>query len=118
MLRDKPAKLLVLRTGRFRAANESGVTLSNMQFMMFCLLLLAVTPARSTPATSSTFETDVRPILEKHCQPCHFPGGKMYGHLPFDRPSTVLTLGEKMFTRIKDEHERAVIRKFLAEEKK
>ena len=84
---------------------------------MFCILLLAVAAARSTPATGGTFDSEVRPILEKHCQPCHFPGGKMYAHLPFDRPATIVTLGEKMFTRIKNEHERAVIRKFLAEEK-
>lgn len=57
----------------------------------------------------------VRPILNARCQPCHFPGGKVYEHLPFDRPETIRTLGEKMFTRIKDEQERAVLRSFLAQ---
>ena len=60
------------------------------------------------------FQRDVRPILDR-CQPCHFTGGKMYGKLPFDRPETVVRLGTKIFTRIKDEQQRAVIRQFLAQ---
>ena len=63
------------------------------------------------------FGKDVKPILESRCQPCHFPGGKMYGRLPFDRPSTIVTLGEKLFSRIKDEPSRVIIRRFLAERK-
>jgi len=62
------------------------------------------------------FQTQVRPILEARCQPCHFAGGKMYARLPFDRPETIRTLGEKMFTRIKDEREVALIRSFLAQQ--
>ena len=63
-----------------------------------------------------SFETQIRPILEKRCQPCHFTGGKMYARMPFDRPQTIRTLGEKMFTRIKDPKEQAVLRAFLAQE--
>jgi hypothetical protein len=59
------------------------------------------------------FETQVRPILENRCSPCHFPGGKMYDRLPFDRPGTIRVLGTALFTRIHDEEERAVIRAFL-----
>ena len=59
------------------------------------------------------FETQVRPILERRCNPCHFPGGKMYDRLPFDRPETIRVLGTALFTRIHDEEERAVIRAFL-----
>lgn len=62
------------------------------------------------------FDTQIRPILEKRCQPCHFAGGKVYAKLPFDRPQTIRTLGEKMFTRIKDEQERALLRAFFAQE--
>ena len=61
------------------------------------------------------FNSEVRPIFEKRCQPCHFPGGKMYQRLPFDRPETIVRLNTKVFTRIKNEKERAVIRRFLAE---
>ena len=60
------------------------------------------------------FTTQVRPILAR-CQPCHFSGGTMYERLPFDRPETVTKLGEKLFTRIRAENERQIIREFLAE---
>jgi hypothetical protein len=59
------------------------------------------------------FNTQIRPVLESRCQPCHFAGGKMYAALPFDQPRTIRTLGEKMFTRIKDEQ--ALLRSFLAQ---
>ena len=64
------------------------------------------------------FAAEIQPILESHCQPCHFPGGKMYERLPFDRGETIVGLGEKMFTRIKDEGEQGVIREFLAQEER
>jgi hypothetical protein len=37
--------------------------------------------------------------------------------LPFDRAETVVKLGAKLFTRIKDEHQRDLIRRFLAEQR-
>ena len=64
---------------------------------------------------SADFARDVRPILERRCQPCHFEGGKMYERLPFDRPETISKLGEKLFTRIKAPDEQKVIRAFLAQ---
>ena len=67
-----------------------------------------------TQKEPSEFEAKVRPILDQHCQPCHFAGGRMYDKLPFDRPETIIRLGEKLFTRIRNEDERAVIRRFLA----
>jgi hypothetical protein len=63
------------------------------------------------------FKTQIRPILEQRCQPCHFPGGKMYERLPFDRPETIVKLGTKLFTRIRDEKQRELIRQFLASAK-
>lgn len=62
-----------------------------------------------------TFAGQIQPILAR-CTPCHFPGGKMYAKLPFDRAETVRLLGEKLFTRIHDESERQLIRGFLAQE--
>jgi hypothetical protein len=59
------------------------------------------------------FETQVRPILEKRCSPCHFPGGKMYGRLPFDQPGTIRVLGTALFTRIHDPEDRATLSAFL-----
>jgi hypothetical protein len=64
------------------------------------------------------FAKQIAPILQSKCQPCHYSGGKMYAKLPFDRPATIVTLGEKLFTRIHDEQNRAVIRRFLAENKR
>jgi hypothetical protein len=64
----------------------------------------------------ASFEKTVKPILEQRCQPCHFAGGKMYERLPFDRPATIVKLGTKLFTRIRDEREREAIRAFLANE--
>ncbi len=66
------------------------------------------------PPKNVDFARDVKPILEKRCQPCHFPGGKMHAKLPFDRAETVDKLGTKLFSRIKKDREQAVIRAFLA----
>ena len=67
-------------------------------------------------APAVDFKAQIQPILAR-CQPCHFPGGKMYERLPFDRPETVIKLGTKLFTRIKDEKQRELIRQFLASSK-
>lgn len=74
-----------------------------------------VEPAAKAPlANRVDFVKQVRPILDR-CQPCHFKGGTMYERYPFDTPGTVYQLGERLFTRIKDEKERAIIRAFLAQ---
>jgi len=69
-----------------------------------------------TPHARVDFDTQVRPIFESRCTPCHFEGGTMYKRLPFDRPETIKTLGTKLFTRIKDEKEQRLIRDFLAQQ--
>src|SRR5882762_6954943 len=69
----------------------------------------------SSDSARIDFAKQIRPIMEARCQPCHFSGGVMYQRLPFDRPETIKTLGEKLFTRIKDENERRTIREFLAQ---
>ena len=48
--------------------------------------------------------------------PCHFSGGKMYDRLPFDKPETIKKLGARLFTRIKDEHDRKLIEDFLTQD--
>lgn len=110
-----------------------------MRFTLPALVLVAVLAAfgcvRATPAAAVAEEpvasaptedepaaapapafADVQPIVER-CRPCHFPGGKKYEDLPFDRPETLDALGEKLFTRIKDEDEQALLRAFLARKK-
>ena len=70
----------------------------------------------SAASAKVDFSTQIKPLLEAKCQPCHFSGGKVYAKMPFDRPETIKTLGTKLFTRIKDENERRLIRDFLAQE--
>ena len=65
------------------------------------------------PVKKIDFDSEIRPILQARCQPCHFQGGKVNDKMPFDKPETITRLGTKLFTRIKDEKERSVIREFL-----
>jgi TolB-like protein/Tfp pilus assembly protein PilF len=74
------------------------------------------TTSTQTLAEKPTFASDIRPILESRCQPCHFQGGKMYEQLPFDKPETITKLGTKLFTRIKNEDQQRLIRAFLSEQ--
>ncbi|HEY0347127.1 MAG TPA: hypothetical protein VGC60_03130 [Pyrinomonadaceae bacterium] len=65
------------------------------------------------PTTKPNFDTEIKPIFQARCQPCHFQGGKVYDKMPFDKAETIIRLGTKLFTRIKDEKERRLIREFL-----
>ena len=77
--------------------------------------MLATSPVASTKAAKPDFDKEIKPILQSRCMSCHFQGGKVYDKMPFDKPETVTRLGEKMFTRIKDEKEQRLIREFLAQ---
>jgi len=79
-------------------------------------VLVATLTSITTMAERPTFASDIRPILESTCQPCHFQGGQMYEKLPFDKPETITKLGTKLFTRIKNEDQQRVIREFLSEQ--
>ena len=74
------------------------------------------TPSTQTLAERPTFASDIRPMLQSSCQPCHFQGGQMYEKLPFDKPETITKLGTKLFTRITNEDQQLVIREFLSEQ--
>lgn len=89
---------------------EVGIAL----WLIMASRMTEVSAPPAPPPANVDFARDVRPILEKRCQPCHFTGGKMYDKLPFDRAETIDKLGTKLFTRIKKEEEQAVIRGFLA----
>jgi hypothetical protein len=69
----------------------------------------------ASAAKKPDFEREIKPIFQTRCQPCHFPGGQVYDRMPFDKPETITRLGTKLFTRIKDEKERDLIREFLAQ---
>jgi len=75
---------------------------------------LATSPLPQTKAKRPDFETEIKPIFQSRCMPCHFQGGKVYDKLPFDKSETITRLGTKLFTRIKDEKEQRLIRQFLA----
>ena len=75
-----------------------------------------LTTSTQTLAEKPNFASDIRPILQSRCQPCHFQGGQMYEKLPFDKPETITKLGTKLFTRIKNEDEQRVIREFLSKQ--
>jgi hypothetical protein len=87
----------------------------------------AATPApaaSASPAPSPTptpepidFAKQIQPLLEEKCTPCHFPGGRMYDRLPFDREETIRTLGQVLFTRLQDPVDREMLRTFLAQPK-
>ena len=82
-----------------------------MWLWWFVFYLLAQTPGPQEERVD--FKRDVQPILERRCTPCHFEGGKMHHELPFDDPGTIHKLGEKLFTRIRNEQERKLLRAFL-----
>ena len=67
---------------------------------------------------SINFKTQIQPILERNCAPCHFPGGKMYEKLPFDKGETIVNHEVTLLRRIKDEKEKALIQKFIVQQKK
>ena len=67
----------------------------------------------SSAASKPDFDSEIKPIFQARCQPCHFQGGKVYDKLPFDKAETITKLGTKLFTRIKDEKEQQKIREFL-----
>ena len=73
----------------------------------------AAAPLAATKSAKPNFETEIKPIFQARCQPCHFQGGQVYDKMPFDKPETIKRLGTKLFTRIKDEKEQRLIREFI-----
>jgi hypothetical protein len=45
----------------------------------------------SPPAAPPSYKTDVRPILEAYCAPCHFPGGTAVASSPSNDYTTYAT---------------------------
>jgi len=62
------------------------------------------------------YQTEVQPIFEKHCSPCHFIGGKMYERLPFDKPETIINHETGILKRIKDPADVALIKEFILQQ--
>lgn len=63
------------------------------------------------------FSTQVQPVLQKKCSPCHFPGGKMYEKMPFDNGKTIMDHKAGIFRRITDVEEVKLFRKYVEQNK-
>jgi hypothetical protein len=63
------------------------------------------------------FTKQIQPIMIKNCSPCHFPGGKMYEKLPFDKDTTIINHNAAILRRIKGE-DNALIRAFVRQNAK
>lgn len=61
------------------------------------------------------FEKDIQPILQSHCMPCHFKGGKMYERMPFDQSKTLVDFQTGILRRIKDDSETERIKLYLSQ---
>ena len=64
------------------------------------------------------FMTQIEPIFVSHCFPCHFTTGKMYERLPFDNEVTIVTNGEAILRRIRDEKESELIKQYIQQQDK
>ena len=64
------------------------------------------------------YNSDLLPILQKKCSPCHFAGGKMYERMPFDNPVTILSHQAGILKRMKDQPEAALIKQFVEQRNK
>jgi hypothetical protein len=71
------------------------------------------TVSQSAATAPDAFTSTVRPILASKCTPCHEPGGKMYGSLPFDKSETIASHREGVLKRLKGD-DRAAVEKWLA----
>jgi len=80
--------------------------------------VVAAAATVNTPSAAKArvdFDTQLKPIFQSKCMPCHFSGGQMYDRLPFDKPATIRKLGTRLFTRIKEENDRRLIEDFLTQ---
>jgi hypothetical protein len=88
-----------------------------------CLLLLQRNPSGKPRVAEMVnvnldtlnFKTQVQPIFEKHCSPCHFPGGKMYEKLPFDQGETIVNHQAGILRRIKGDDDVRLIRQYAGQ---
>lgn len=62
------------------------------------------------------FFKQIQPVLINHCSPCHFPGGKMYERLPFDKDTTIINHEAGILRRIKGQ-ENNLISSFIQQHK-
>ncbi len=66
---------------------------------------------------TSDFKTVIKPILQKNCSPCHFPGGKMYAKMPFDKAETIVNHQVGALKRFNDINQKELLKQFIENEK-
>jgi len=69
-------------------------------------------------ADTINYQTQIQPILEARCSPCHFNGGKMYQKMPFDKGETIIDHQAGILKRIKDDQEAALIKQYVRQRMK
>lgn len=77
---------------------------------------LVPAPAPETGSTTdvdAVFAKSISPLLMSRCSPCHAPGGKMYGTMPFDEGKTIRDHSAGVLKRFKGD-DRAAIEAWLA----
>lgn len=77
----------------------------------------SVAQSSLTKNDTINFANQIQPILVKHCSPCHFPGGKMYGRMPFDKDTTIVNHLAGILRRIKG-NENTLIKSFAEQKTK
>jgi hypothetical protein len=107
MMRRMRLVLIVIAIGMLLV--ESGGTVRSARMPE------VATVSTSTAKARVDFDTQLKPIFQSKCMPCHFSGGQMYDRLPFDKPATIRKLGARLFTRIKAENDRRLIEDFLTQ---
>ena len=97
--------------------------------LVICLAALVLTLGHTKPeaggdkkpsviADSIQFKSTIQPILQKNCSPCHFPGGKMYEKMPFDKGETIISHEEGALKRFNDKKaDQDLIRQFIEKNK-
>jgi hypothetical protein len=66
---------------------------------------------------SGEFKMAIQPILQNNCSPCHFPGGKMYASMPFDKAETIIHHEAGVKKRLQKEKEGNPVIAFLNKNK-
>lgn len=64
------------------------------------------------------FKTIIQTILQKNCSPCHFPGGKIYAAMPFDKAESIIRHEVGVLKRFKNnKKENNMVTAFLEKNK-
>ncbi len=71
----------------------------------------------STHVGTPDFKSVILPLLQKNCSPCHFPGGKMYEKMPFDKAEIIVSHEVGALKRFSDKNEKELLKQFIENEK-